>query len=161
MHIPFVVNRTFNATPTGSLQQHPFLFTTNHTNRTFFLWSVHLARPSHPGHSTILLQSESPSSKCAKLCTVAASNNRDHSFIACSCCIYMGVILCGHPIRGESHVQRNANWEVATPWWKHSSVKCHLKLLRPIKNAAKISLRSSLIVCTSTSNQIWFLLLKD
>ena len=29
------------------------LFTTNHTDRTFFLWRLHLARPSHPGHSII------------------------------------------------------------------------------------------------------------
>ena len=54
-HIPFVVNRTFNVTPTERLQQHPLLFTTKRTDRTFFLWSLHLARPSHPGHSTILL----------------------------------------------------------------------------------------------------------
>jgi len=26
----------------------------------------------------------------------------------------MGVILCAHPIRGESHKQRNADGEVAT-----------------------------------------------
>jgi len=26
----------------------------------------------------------------------------------------MGVILCAHPVRGESHIQRNANQEVAT-----------------------------------------------
>jgi len=32
----------------------------------------------NPGHSTILLRSEIPSSMCAKLRTVAASNNRDH-----------------------------------------------------------------------------------
>jgi len=29
------------------------LFLTNRTHRTFFLWSLHLAQPSHPGHSTI------------------------------------------------------------------------------------------------------------
>jgi len=34
---------------------------------------------SHPGHSTILLRSESPSGMCGKLRTVAASNNRDHA----------------------------------------------------------------------------------
>jgi len=59
-HIPFVVNHTFNATPIGRLQQHPLLFTMNRTDRTFFLWWMHPARPSHPGHSTILLRSESP-----------------------------------------------------------------------------------------------------
>jgi len=30
-HIPFVVNHTINATPLERLQQHPLLFTTNHT----------------------------------------------------------------------------------------------------------------------------------
>ena len=40
----------------------------------------------------------------------------DHSGIACSCHIYrkMVVILRAHLVRGESHIQRNANWEVAT-----------------------------------------------
>jgi len=59
-HIPFIVNRTFNATPTERLQQHPLLFATNRTYHTFFLWRLHPARPSHPGHSTILL--------CLSLC---------------------------------------------------------------------------------------------
>jgi len=76
--VRFVVNCTFNTMLTERLQQHPLLFTTNHTNRTFFL-RLHLARPSHPGHSTILLWLESPSGKCTKLPTVAASNNRDNA----------------------------------------------------------------------------------
>jgi len=38
----------------------------------------------------------------------------DHSIIACLRYIYMGVILCSHPIRGESHIQPNANREVTT-----------------------------------------------
>ena len=37
-HIPFVENHTINATPPEKLKQHPLLFTTNHTDRTFFLW---------------------------------------------------------------------------------------------------------------------------
>ena len=57
-HIPFAVNHNINATPPERLQQHPLLFTTNHTDRTFFLWRLNSARPSHPGHSTLLLQSE-------------------------------------------------------------------------------------------------------
>ena len=32
-HIPFVLNTTFIATPTERLQQHPILFTMNHTYR--------------------------------------------------------------------------------------------------------------------------------
>jgi len=117
-HIPFVVNHTFNATPPERLQQHPLLFTTNRTNRTLFLLRLHTARPPHPGHSTVFLRSESPSSKCAKLCTVAASNNRDHvtrSLYYCffAPCVYI-VVLCAHPVGGESHIQRNATREVAT-----------------------------------------------
>jgi len=71
-HIPFVVNHTINATPPERLQQHPLLFTTNRTDRTFFVWKLNSARPSHPGHSTILLQSEIRRGICAKLRTVAA-----------------------------------------------------------------------------------------
>jgi len=67
----------------------------------------------------VLLQSEIPSGKCAKLHTVAASNNieitfHDHSIVACSCQKYMGVILLPHPVRGEPRIQRNASQEVAT-----------------------------------------------
>ena len=46
-HIPFV-NRTFKATSTERLQQHPSFNNEPHRS-TFFL------RPSHPGHSTTLL----------------------------------------------------------------------------------------------------------
>jgi len=51
-------------------------------------------------------------SMCAKLRTVAATieiTQRDHSIIACSRHIYMGVVLRAHPVRGELHIQRNAN----------------------------------------------------
>jgi len=78
VHILFVVNRTFNATPIKRLQQHPLLFTTNRTDRTFLLRRLYLVWPSYPGYSTILLRSESPSDKCTKLHTMAASNNKDH-----------------------------------------------------------------------------------
>jgi len=44
----------------------------------------------------------------------AKLTRRDHSIIACSHHIYMGVILRTYPIRGESHIQRNACGEVAT-----------------------------------------------
>jgi len=64
-HIPFVVNHTINATPSERFQQHPLLFTTNRTDRTFFVWRLNSARPSHPGHSTILLT-------CLSLCNTQA-----------------------------------------------------------------------------------------
>jgi len=34
-HILFVVNHTVNASPPERLQQHPLVFTMNHTDRTF------------------------------------------------------------------------------------------------------------------------------
>ena len=77
-HIPSMVNRTINATPPERLQQHPLLFTMNRTDRMFFVWRLNSTRPSYPGHSTILLRSEILSGICAKLRTVAASNNRVH-----------------------------------------------------------------------------------
>jgi len=84
----------------------------------FFLWSLHLTRPSHPGHSTILLRSESQSGMCAKLHTVATSNNRNHTPRSFYYCLFAphvyGVILRSHSVRGEPHIQRNASEEVAT-----------------------------------------------
>jgi len=77
-HIQFVVNHTFNTTPPEMLQQHPLLFTTNRTNRTFFVWRLNSTRPSRPGHNTILLRSEILSGMSTKLRTVTASNNRVH-----------------------------------------------------------------------------------
>ena len=67
----------------------------------------------------VLLRSESPSGKCAKLHTVSASNNRDHLMRLLYYClfaphVYMGVVLRAHPVRGESHIQCNASGEVAT-----------------------------------------------
>ena len=116
-HIPFVVNHTINATPLERLQQHPLLFTTNHTDRTFFVWRLNSARPPHPGHSSILLRSEIPSSMCAKLRTVATSNNRDHPTRSLYYCLFAPhayvFVLRAHPVRGESHNQRNTTGEVA------------------------------------------------
>jgi len=59
-----------------------------------------------------MLWSKSSNGTCAKLHTVAASSNRDHSIIACSR-HNLCVALCAHPICGESHFQRDINWEVA------------------------------------------------
>jgi len=63
-----------------------------------------------------LLQSESPSGKCAKLHTLISAElpRHDHSIIACSRHIYMDVVLRAHSVRDEPRIQRNANGEVAT-----------------------------------------------
>ena len=113
-HIPFMVNHTFNAMPTERLQptllqmqQHPLLFTTNRTDCTYFLWNLHLARPSHPDNSIILLRLESPSGMCAELRTVTASNNRAHPTRSLYYCLFApqyGVVLRAHPVRGKSHI---------------------------------------------------------
>jgi len=66
----------------------------------------------------ILLRSEIPSGMCAKLCIVAASNNRDHARNLSYYCLLAPRIyifaLRAHPARGESHNQRNTTGEVAT-----------------------------------------------
>ena len=68
--------------------------------------------------SNTVLRSEIPSGMCAKLRTVAASNNiimlAISLTIACLRYIYNGVILHAHPVRDESHNQRNTTREVAT-----------------------------------------------
>jgi len=64
-----------------------------------FLQSLLLARPSHPGHSTILLRSESLSGKCAKLHTVAANNNRspdEITLLLLVCITYTCVLFFAH-----------------------------------------------------------------
>jgi len=66
----------------------------------------------------VMLQSEILSGMCAKLRTVAASNNRDHLTRSLCCCLFAPhtyiFVLCAHPVRGESHNQRNTTGEVAT-----------------------------------------------
>jgi len=63
-------------------------------------------------HSTILLRSEIPSGICAKLRTVAASNNRVHTPRSLYYCLFAPriyiIVLRAHPVRGDPHIQRNA-----------------------------------------------------
>jgi len=65
-----------------------------------------------------LLRSESSNGMCAKLRTVAASNNRDHAPQSLYYCLFAphicGVVLRAHLLCGESHIQRNASGEVTT-----------------------------------------------
>jgi len=79
----------------------------------------------------VLLRSQIPSGLCAKLRTVAASNNRDHPTRSLYYCLFTPhtyiFVLCAHPVRDESHNQRNITGEVATtshpfynePHWSH------------------------------------------
>jgi len=84
------------------LQQHPLLFTMNCTDRTFFLWRLHLARPSHPSNSIFLMRLESSSGKRTSFTlrqqATIEFTCHNHSITACSHHVYMGVILCTHHI---------------------------------------------------------------
>ena len=97
---------------------------------SFFMSAVMLCSPSM-SRAVYCCDRKSPGSMCAKLHTVAASNNRDHvpqSLHYCLFvpCIYI-VVLRTHPAHGESHIQRNATGEVVTtsphfyiePHWSH------------------------------------------
>jgi len=68
--------------------------------------------------SKVLLRSESPSGKRAKLRTVAASNTKDHASQSLYYCLFTPliyiVVLRAHPVRGESYIQRNTTGKVAT-----------------------------------------------
>jgi len=69
-------------------------------------------------HIVVVLRSEIPSGICAKLRTMASSNNRDHPTRSLYYCLFAPhtyiFVLRAHPVRGESHNQRNASGEVAT-----------------------------------------------
>jgi len=73
---------------------------------------------THFINDLILLRSESPSGMCAKLRTVVASNNRDHTPRSLYYCLFepriYGDVLRAHSVHGEPHIQRNANGEVTT-----------------------------------------------
>jgi len=56
--------------------------------------------------------------------------------------LYMGIILRAHAVRDESHIQRNANVEVAPVSCEHYDPKCHIASPR-VKTSAKKRLRRS------------------
>jgi len=127
-----------------------FLFQHSHLSDTSkkltFPWpisSCYLRQSLLIANCIVVLRSEIPSGICAKLRTVAASNNRVHMpwslfayvIVTFNCwhrwyhqrshatitlwllvrATYMyGIVLHAHPVRGESHNQRNTTGEVAT-----------------------------------------------
>ena len=86
--------------------------------KTLPLWHYQSHNRVQQSSDTVLLRSESPRGTCAKLRTVAASNNGDHPTRSPYYCLFAphicGVVLRAHPVRGEWHKQRNANGKVAT-----------------------------------------------
>ena len=104
-HIPFMVNCAFQRNASGVVvtTSPPFY---NETHRSHVLCVKAESNTTlHPGYSTILLRSESPSGMCAKLRTVAASNNRVHTPRSLYYCLFVppiyGVVLRTHSVRGE------------------------------------------------------------
>jgi len=99
-----------------------------------------------------VLRSEIPSSMCAKLRTVAASNNRVHPTRSLYYCLFAphtrGVFLHAHSVRGEPRIH-NASGVVATDVTEifpgfclrnHRADSCYW-LLRPRARLAKLASR--------------------
>jgi len=72
---------------------------------TFTFWSQH--------HFVAIEKPEQQVRKASHWQQATEIMRRDHSIIACSCHIYMGVVLHAHSVRGEPHIQHNASIEVA------------------------------------------------
>jgi len=102
----------------GEVATTSLLFTTNRTNHTFFLWRLHLARPHILVTAPFCCDRKARAAIAQSLTlwqqAAIEITCHDHSFIACSCHIHRGVVFRAHPVRGESHIQHNANGGVAT-----------------------------------------------
>ena len=136
------------------------------------------AQVKWPRETLPLLRSESPSGMCAKLRTVAASNNRDRAPQSLNYCLFAPhtyiVVLSAHPVCGESHIQRNASGEVAatsppffnerhrsrvlcvkaelgtafTSWWQHHFVSIG-KPERHVRKASHCGSKQQYRSCTT------------
>ena len=77
-----------------------------------------------------------PSGMCAKLRTMAASNNRDQLTRSLCYCLFAPhtyiFVLRAHPVRGESHNQRNTTGEVATtsPPFHNEPHRSHVRCVK-------------------------------
>jgi len=117
-HIPFVVNRTFNATPTERLQQHHLflqrIMPIAHSFCEGCTWhDLHILVTAPFCYDRKAQVASVQSFTLWQQATIEITCH-DHSSIACLRHIYTGAILHAHPICGGSHIQHNANWEVAT-----------------------------------------------
>ena len=106
-HILHVERSACHTAPPKWLQQHALHSETNRSGHVFFFGSTwHW----HPGHSAILLRSQSSTDMCAKLHTVAASNNRDHPMRPLYNSLFASQCICANlnalPFRVESRMRR-------------------------------------------------------
>ena len=86
------------------------------------MWRLNSARPSRAGHSTILLRSEIPSGMCAKLRTVAASNNRDHARNLSYYCLL------------ALHIKSCYSSRTSRSWWITQSTQHHRRGCNSVKS---------------------------
>ena len=117
-HIRFVVNHIINTTPPERLQQHPLLL----QRATPIAHSLCEGWTRHDLH--ILVTAPFCCNQKSQAAYARSFAPRQQAtieimfaislIIACSHYIYDGVILHAHPVRAESHNQRNTTWEVAT-----------------------------------------------
>jgi len=103
---------------TGEVATTSLPFTTNHTDCTFFVWRLNLARPPHPGHSTILFDRKSWAACALSFAlrqqgTIEIMHRNLSYYWLLAPRIYI-FVLCAHRVCGESHNQRNTTGEVAT-----------------------------------------------
>ena len=117
------------------------------------------ARPSHPGHSTILLRSETRAA-CAHSVTLRQQATieimrRYHSIIACSCQGYM-LLFFAH-IRSwwitHSTQRHRRGCNIRNLWWKLQNLPC-LQRLKTSLTSRKIKL-FIFSFATKTFLQIW------
>jgi len=67
----------------------------------------------------------------------------------------MGVILHAHPVRGESHIQRNANGEIATtfPPFYNEPHQSHVLFMKAVLGMTSISWSQHHFVVTGKPEQ--------
>jgi len=150
LHTDSILWRTVHssAMPVEWLEKHPLIFTKKRTDHTFFVWRLNPAQPSYPGHSTILLRSESLSGMCAKLRTVVASNNRDHMLRSLYYCLFMpriySVFLRAHSVRGEPRISMQCqqsgcnNKSDGKNWWKYPTQNTNLHNMSPVYISVRV-----------------------
>jgi len=106
-----------HSTSTETLQQHPLL-TMNRTNHLFFCEGstyrgLHILVTAPFCCNRYAWAARAQNFTLWQQATIEITR-QDHSIIACLRHIYIGVIVCAHPVHCESHIQCNINWEVAT-----------------------------------------------
>jgi len=96
----------------------PSFYNKPHRSHILFVRASHSTTSTSVSQHDFVAIGKARAAMCAKLCTMAASNNRVHALRSLYHCLFAPhiyiIVLRSHPINGESHIQRNATGEVAT-----------------------------------------------